>query len=84
MAKKVYIENNFLLIEDTVTSDIQTLNKAWTACEFVGNSVILKSYLQTKLNINSITIPFADFQDGAGTAINTEATIRTYLSDKIG
>ena len=84
MATKVSLEGNILKIDDGVK--ILYHNSAWCDMDFSGVSVVITNHgIADRNDQKTISIiPFADFQDGAGTPINTQSTIATYLSDKIG
>lgn len=80
MAIKVSLENNILKIDNGVK--IKYLNSAWCSMEFSTESVQILN--EGEKDGEGHIVPFTEFQDGAGTPINTEAAIATYLSDKIG
>jgi len=84
MAVKVGIENNILKIDDSVK--IEYFNAAWCSMFFSSTSVFIKHNSEPKQDHlqNPYEILFTDFQDLAAAPYNTEATIATYLSDKIG
>ena len=81
MATKVSLENNILKLDNGVK--IEYLNASWCCMVFTPTTVNIID--EGKITTGfAYKIPFADFQDGLGTPINTETTIATYLSDKIG
>ena len=84
MATKVSLENNILKIDNGVK--ILYHNAAWCDMDFIGDRVIIRNWgIPDYLEQKAVTeILFTDFQDGAATPITTQATIATYLSDKIG
>lgn len=84
MATKVSLENNILKIDNGVK--ILYHNAAWCDMDFTATSVIIYNWgVNDYIVKRAITeILFTDFQDGAATPITTQATIATYLSDKIG
>ena len=84
MAIKVSLEGNILNIDDGVS--ITPLTAAWVSESFTADTVYLRNNAKPANSAlkNPYPILFTEFQDGAGTPINTEATISTYLSDKIG
>lgn len=81
MATKVSLENNILKLDNGLK--IEYLNASWCSMVFTPTTVSIIDESKTTTGF-SYRIPFTDFQDGAGTPINTETTIATYLSDKIG
>ena len=85
MAIKVGLENNILKIDNGTY--IEYFNSAWCNMDFAPlvspTQVTITDEGKTN-NGKSITILFSEFQDLSGTPINTEETIATYLSDKIG
>ena len=81
MATKVSLENNILKLDNGVK--IEYLNASWCSMIFKVDTVSIIDEGKTGTGFY-YNIPFTDFQDGAGTPINTETTIATYLSDKIG
>ena len=85
MAIKVGLENNILKVDDGVT--IQYHNSAWCDMDFTSDSVVIRNWgvNPTSQNLTSYsTILFTEFEDLVGGTYTTEATIATYLSDKIG
>ena len=81
MATKVSLENNILKIDNGVK--INYLNASWCSMEFDALGVKIIDESKDGGDFKFYVL-FTDFQDGAGTPINTESTIATYLSDKIG
>ena len=81
MAIKVSKENNILKVDNG--TKIEYLNASWCCMDFTGTSVSITDMSMISSG-KSHDILFTDFQDGDAVAINTEATIATYLSDLIG
>jgi len=73
MATKVSGLTQLIKIEGP--QETKYFNKNWVSVDFRGTDVLLGSELQESV----ITIPIADFQDGAGTPITTEDTIAVYM-----
>lgn len=84
MAILVSKENNILKVDNT--TKIRYMNASWVSMSFTATAVsLLDNSLPTNSPLqNPYVIPFTEFQDGAGSPINTEVAIATYLSDKIG
>jgi hypothetical protein len=81
MATKVSLENNILKVDNG--TKIEYLNASWCSMRFSSTVVYINDESKSGEGYE-YPILFTDFQDGDSVAISTEATIATYLSDKIG
>ena len=84
MAVKVYKTGNILVIDDGVKKKYP--NSGWVSIDdFSATAVELRFNDKPSHNTeNPLKILFTDFQNEAGTGINTEATIFAYLAPLIG
>jgi len=79
---KVSKVDNILQIEIT-DGDTSYRNASWyEIARFTDSSVVL--IYQGGVGVRYVEIAFSDFQDGAGTPINTESTIVAYLAPLVG
>ena len=81
MAIKVGLEGNILKIDDGVK--IEYLNASWCSITFNSLAVLINDKSKSGDGFD-YSVLFTEFQDLASTPYATEASIATYLSDKIG